>query len=276
MRLPFLRSKDPAPERRPRTALADDTAAAVEAARTRARRRLIGAGVLLLAGVIGFPMLFETQPRPLPVDTPIEVRPRDLAAAPAPVPAPTPRPAAAPVPDAVSEAPTTATSDAPAALRSGDPANVADARGAVPAPAIAASAVAPAGTRPAVAAADRPAPAPAATQPPAAPSVATAPDVPAPRVDDGARARALLEGGTTAPAAARFVVQVGAYSDPDALRQARQRVERLGLQTYTQVVDTAAGPRTRVRIGPYASREQADAAAAKVKAAGLPAAILVL
>ena len=87
MRLPFLRSKDPAPERRPRAALADDTSAAVEAARTRARRRLIGAGVLLLAGVIGFPLLFETQPRPLPVDTPIEVRPRDLAAAPAPAPA---------------------------------------------------------------------------------------------------------------------------------------------------------------------------------------------
>ncbi len=111
---------------------------------------------------------------------------------------------------------------------------------------------------------------------PAAPTAQTAPTPPAPRPDDGTRARALLEGGASAPTAARFVVQVGAYSDPGALRQARQRVERLGLQTYTQVVDTAAGPRTRVRIGPYASRDQADAAAAKVKAAGLPAAILVL
>ncbi len=61
--------------------MADD-AAVVEAARTRARRRLIGALVLLVAGVIGFPLLFETQPRPLPVDTPIEVQPRELAAAP--------------------------------------------------------------------------------------------------------------------------------------------------------------------------------------------------
>jgi len=275
MRLPFLRSKDPAPERRPRTALADD-ASAVEAARTRARRRLIGAGVLLLAGVIGFPLLFETQPRPLPVDTPIEVRPRDLAAAPALTPAPTPRPAAvpAPPPDAVSEAAATATSDTAAALRTGDPASDADVPGMASTPAIAASAAAPAAPRPAAASVDRPAS--AATPPPAAPSVATTPAVPATRVDDGARARALLEGGTSTPTAARFVVQVGAYSDPGALRQARQRVERLGLQTYTQVVDTAAGQRTRVRIGPYTSREQADAAAAKVKAAGLPAAILVL
>ena len=70
MRLPFQRSKDPATERSPRAAAVDDTAA-VEAARTRAKRRLIGAAVLLAAGVIGFPMLFETRPRPLPMDTPI-------------------------------------------------------------------------------------------------------------------------------------------------------------------------------------------------------------
>jgi len=71
-------------------------------------------------------------------------------------------------------------------------------------------------------------------------------------------------------------VQVGAYSDAATLREARQRVERLGLKTYTQVVDTAAGKRTRVRIGPYASRAEADAAAAKVKGAGMPANILAL
>ncbi len=281
MRLPFLRSKDPAPERPARAAMADD-ATVVEEARTRARRRLVGAGVLLLAGVIGFPLLFETQPRPLPVDTPIEVRPRELAAAPALPPATTPRPTAvpAPPPDAGSEVPAGATLDSGAAPGAGDPASAADASGVVSAPAPAASAAAPVSPRPAADSVDRPAPAtasaPAATQPPAAPSVAAAPAAPAARPDDGGRARALLEGGASAPTAGRFVVQVGAYSDPGALRQARQRVEKLGLQTYTQVVNTAAGPRTRVRIGPYASREQADAAAAKIKAAGLPAAILVL
>jgi DedD protein len=72
------------------------------------------------------------------------------------------------------------------------------------------------------------------------------------------------------------VVQVGAYGDPAALRDARQRVERLGLKTYTQVIETAAGKRTRVRIGPFASRQEADAAAAKVKGAGMPANILAL
>ncbi|HSV46471.1 MAG TPA: SPOR domain-containing protein, partial [Ramlibacter sp.] len=37
----------------------------VEAMRRRARHRLIGAAVLVLLGVIGFPLLFDTQPRPI-------------------------------------------------------------------------------------------------------------------------------------------------------------------------------------------------------------------
>ncbi|RJP64037.1 MAG: SPOR domain-containing protein, partial [Comamonadaceae bacterium] len=45
----------------------------IEAVRRRARHRLIGACVLVLLGVVGFPLLFDTQPRPIPVDIPIEI-----------------------------------------------------------------------------------------------------------------------------------------------------------------------------------------------------------
>lgn len=45
----------------------------VDAIRRRAKHRLIGAAVLVLVGVIGFPMLFDKQPRPIAVDTPIEI-----------------------------------------------------------------------------------------------------------------------------------------------------------------------------------------------------------
>jgi len=260
MRLPFQRSKDPATERSPRAAAVDDTAA-VEAARTRAKRRLIGAAVLLAAGVIGFPMLFETRPRPLPMDTPIEIRPRDLAAATptAPSMAPAPRepvPPPAPVPEAGAGVAIPAVPAASASTPPEEPA-----------------APAPAAATPAAIPPHAPEPQPVATAPPAKPP----PEPPATRTDDGARAQALLEGKTAqAPASGRFVVQIGAYSDDAALRSARQRVEKLGLKTYTQVVETEAGKRTRVRIGPYASRDEADAAAAKVKGAGLPANILAL
>ena len=74
----------------------------------------------------------------------------------------------------------------------------------------------------------------------------------------------------------RFVVQVGAYAEAASAREARQRAEKLGLKTYTQVVETQAGNRIRVRVGPFASRDEADRAAGKLKSAGLPAALLTL
>jgi len=97
----------------------------------------------------------------------------------------------------------------------------------------------------------------------------------------------LLEGrpapvaGTAASAAGsegsqRFVVQVGAFADADAARETRLKVEKLGLKTYTQVAQTAGGSRIRVRVGPFGTRGDADAALAKAKAAGLTAVVLTL
>ena len=45
----------------------------VDAMRRRARYRLAGAAMLVLAGVIGFPLLFDNQPRPIAVDIPIDI-----------------------------------------------------------------------------------------------------------------------------------------------------------------------------------------------------------
>jgi DedD protein len=129
------------------------------------------------------------------------------------------------------------------------------------------------------------------TAAPASAPPATAPTrvASAPRADEAARARALLEAKAPSPAptaptpspvapaeGGRFIVQVGAYSDATTLREARARVERLGLKTYTQVIDSEGGPRTRVRIGPFATREEATAAANKLKGAGLPGNVLAL
>jgi DedD protein len=105
--------------------------------------------------------------------------------------------------------------------------------------------------------------------------------VPDPR-DDGARARALLEGrpasaaGNAAAPAARYVVQVGAFAEARTVREVRAKVARLGLKTYTQVVTVDAGERTRVRVGPFGDRDEAEATAAKLKKAGLPAVVLTL
>ena len=104
--------------------------------------------------------------------------------------------------------------------------------------------------------------------------------------DDSARASALLNGstGVTPPAAktasiaaeGRLVVQVGAFADADKAREARVKLEKAGLKTYTQVADTKDGKRTRVRVGPFASRAEAEKAASKIKTLDLPASILTL
>jgi DedD protein len=228
----------------------------VEAMRRRARHRLIGAAVLVLAGVIGFPLLFDTQPRPIAVDIPIEIPDRNkakplavpaavaagpvVAAAPA---AATPKPEAKPAAAQTESAPAAIKTEASAAPKAEAPAAVAKAE-------------------------PRPEP-----KPPAKPAAGP---------DDGAKAQALLEGkpvevATAAPAGSeRFIVQVGAFADIDKAREARLKLERAGLKTYTHVADTKDGKRTRVRVGPFASRAEADKAAERIKGLELPAAILTL
>jgi DedD protein len=306
-----------------------ESAEAVREARARARRRLMGATVLLLIGVIGFPLLFETQPRPIPVDLPIEIPARNAAGgvdigattnprphragastaaalpstyAPAAVPAsgiapesvsydarqsapsaPAPAPAGQPArksafaslaaaltPSALRPGAAASTSTPPpmAGSASVPQASVAQTRNAAKplgkpaasAAATSASVVPPAAANPPRAQAMALAPAPASTSTPAAPLA-------------GATA---TKASDAAGGANRFVVQVGAFAEDAKLRDVRTRVEKIGLKTYTQAVDTPAGKRVRVRVGPYATRAEADKTASKIKADGLPAAVLAL
>lgn len=242
---------------------ASEPADAVQKARTRARQRLIGAVVLVGVGIIGFPLVFETQPRPIPVDIPIEM-PRKEGAPPLVMPAGRTSTGVATTP----AAPATSGRPTPAEAIT-EPR--ADAGRGVAASAAAAMPVAPVAPlpapRPQVAAAVEQL---ASTKPMAEPN-AGAPSA------DGARAKALLEGKPEVGAApARFVVQVGAFADVDAARETRQKVEKLGLKTYTQVANTAEGNRIRVRVGPFATRDEADKALAKARASGMAAVVLTL
>ncbi len=214
--------------------------------RRRARHRLIGASVLVLLGVIGFPLLFDTQPRPISVDIPIEIPAKNT---PAPAVKP-PTMAAAPVATPPSAKP--------------------------PAPSVEA--------RETLSAREEVVEASTPTKPALEPARAA----PSPAPSDADRARALLEGKTVTPPAAavaatpatavaeRLVVQVGAFSEEAGARSVRQKLEAAGLKTYTHVAETSEGRRIRVRLGPYNSRAEADKAAARVKALGLPAAVLTL
>jgi len=96
-----------------------------------------------------------------------------------------------------------------------------------------------------------------------------------PAADSGARALALLE-GKDSKTEDRIVIQVGAYAEPKQISEVRAKLERAGFKTYTQVVELKDGKRTRVRVGPFASKAEADKAADKIKKLDLPASILTL
>jgi DedD protein len=248
-----------------------DAAEAVREARARARRRLMGATVLLLIGVIGFPLLFETQPRPIPVDLPIEIPARngagalDAAAMPAPAARGT-RAAPGGTTAAAGANPASETESVSYDQRPSAPtAPVAAAASRAPAAEPAPVATPPARAAAPVAAASKPA---AAAQRSAQ---AEAPATPVPSASSTAAAAALLGTPEAASGTSRYIVQLAAFrpSDDAKIHDIRGKVEKLGLKTYTQPVDTPGGKMIRLRVGPYATKSEADAAVAKIAAAGL-------
>ncbi len=242
---------------------ASSPAESIEALRRRARHRLIGAAVLVLAGVLGFPLLFDTQPRPVDVDIPIQIPDRNKAK---PLP-----------PLAQKPAPAVAGKVTP-------PPSVPPQAAAVPQPPVITESRQEAGLPPAPAeakVASASAPRPAAEVKPARPEPVAEkkPEAKAPaKAAEPTKAQALAEARTVDAAAAgvRYVVQVGAFAEKEKARAAQQKLERAGLRNYTNVAETRNGTRIRVRAGPFASRAEADKAAQKIKGLDMPAAILSL
>lgn len=66
-----------------------------------------------------------------------------------------------------------------------------------------------------------------------------------------------------------FVVQVAALTDADKAKQMREQIAAAGVKAYTEVVPTAKGSVTRVRAGPFATRDAADKARDRLKELGL-------
>ena len=62
-------------------ALSNTPAESVEVIRKRARHRLMGSVILVLGAVVGLPLLFDSQPRPVAIDTPIVIPDRNQVAA---------------------------------------------------------------------------------------------------------------------------------------------------------------------------------------------------
>jgi DedD protein len=89
---------------------------------------------------------------------------------------------------------------------------------------------------------------------------------PAANKADEARARAALLGKEIDEP---WLVLIGAYKDEANVKQLTGKLKQLGLPVITERFDSPQGPRTRVRAGPFKSKDAAEQAAAKMKKIGI-------
>ena len=218
-------------------------AESVDAMRRRARHRLIGASVLVILGVVGFPLLFDTQPRPVSVDIAVDI------------------------PDRANSKPLVDTSkQKPLSAGAGLDAKeevVPDAKPDVKAEVKAESKSEPkAEMKPEVAGAAA-----------VAAVVPKAESKPEPAKVD---AKSASKPSDSKDTGARFVVQAGTFSDDGKQREVRSKLEKAGITTYTQVIESKEGRRVRVRVGPFTNRDEADKVARKIKQLQLQPQVLTL
>ncbi len=204
--------------------------------RKRARRRLIGAIVLVTAVAVVLPMVLDSEPQQTSQDVNIKIPSPDSGAFTSKI-APL-APSLQTSPD-VRASESTRKPDVTPAAGSKLPAVVAAAPETKPATAIAEEAVKPAKTQEA-------AKTPGKTPPPRE-----------------------IDRKTTKAAVGQFVVQVVALTDAEKAKQLQQQISGASIKSYTEVVKTAKGDVTRVRAGPFATREAAEKALKQLKAIGL-------
>ena len=240
----------------------DDAHDPVLPEKKRARRRLIGAVALVLAAVIGLPMVLDSEPKLLADDIAIQIPSKDkpaggtIARTDAPA---TSRVAASASLDAKEEVVESATSAATSEKKSA----VAEA------PATAE----PAKTKDDVKPAADKSPAPIAKVDVKPETKPVELNDKADKADDAARAKALLEGKPDPKAAekknGKFVIQVAALATKEKVDELQGKLKGAGIKSYTEKIATASGDRTRIRVGPFASKEEAEKARARIVKLGL-------
>lgn len=179
----------------------------------RARRRLTGAIVLVIAIIVVLPMVLDSEPGPVSRDITVRI----------------------PSPD--SDALTTQGAPLPA----------------------------------------RKVPESKAAKPQAEDKTAAAPDVPRekpkpavkPQTAKPAKAPAKTAKRATQAAGGQFVVQVIALADAEKAQRMQQQIAVAGIKSYTEIVKTVKGDVTRVRAGPFATREAAEKARDQLKSLGM-------
>lgn len=191
----------------------------------RARRRLVGAVVLVAAVAVVLPMVLDSEPKPTSQEINIQIPSQDAKGFTSKV---------------VPLAPPSKAAEKPVA-KAAEP--VKDA-----------------------AVTEKP-----ASKPEPKPETKPVPEKPAAKVAEKAPEKAPAKTTEKAPAPkpGTFFIQVTALADVDKAKQVQRQMVDAGLPSYTQVVAAGKGDVTRVRAGPFATRDEAEKAQLKLKGIGL-------
>jgi len=204
----------------------------------RARRRLVGAVALALFAVIVLPLVMDHEPRPALQDIQVRIPSQDAPplSGKGALTKPLPVVPAAPVAVVTEPKPEVKPESKPEAKVEAKP---------EPAPVVAPKVEI------------KPVPAPVA------PAVAEKPAAkPASAVET-------KEANAPAETPGQWVVQLGAYKEPGNVKLMLSKLKELNIPAYTEKFDTPQGPRTRVRAGPFPTREAAEKAQKRVKIIGV-------
>lgn len=224
--------------------------------RVKARRRLIGAAVLLLAVVVVVPAVLDPTPRTLPDTIPIEIpsektpfTPR-LSLPPLPEPAPDVSPAAA------APLPTVTPPTLPAEEKKAVEEKKSESKPVEPRP-------------------TEPRPTEPKSAEPKSAETKSAESKPA-DVKPTERAKESAKADRSKAEGKKFVLQAAAPASEAAAKELAERIAGTGLKAHVTKVDAKDGVRYRVRVGPYASRDEAERARARLRAAGINANLVAL
>jgi len=222
----------------------------------RARRRLVGAAALALLAAIVLPMVMDNEPREsgpeiqirIPSQEGANFTARTIQTPPAAEQKEAAKPAS-PSPEDVPDAPSAVPQPAPLAVQS------------TPADSEARKPEKPE-TKPSRDVAE-------AEAKPAAKPEKPKDEKPVARGEDGHRAAALLGGEEQTAAAKGYLIQLGVFKDAANAQSIVHEAKSVGVGARVETTGTL----TRVRAGPFPTREAADAAIAKLRKAGLSAVV---
>jgi DedD protein len=239
----------------------------------RGRHRLIGAVTLAVLAVVAIPMLLDSEPRKVSKELALNIPSKDGQPA-------------LPAPDAKAviksvDVPAPVQSAAPAAQTAADPA-AASAPAAVSATPVKPSAEKSEQKVPAKVEVAKAVPAAVSEKPAKAEksekadkadkakskTAEKASEKSAERTPEKVADKAADKAADKTKAMEGFVIQLGAFSDAEKLAALKAKMKSAKITVFTEDVQTGTGKLTRLRAGPYKTREQADKALATIKKAG--------